>query len=247
MADPVIPSHQASKSDIKRCQQVVGTFLFYERAVDPILLPALNTLAETQANPSPETMKNINQFLDFVATNPNTKIRYKASDMQLWIDSDAAYLVAPNARSRTAGYFYLSEQPVSPLEQNPPFNVPILVECKLLHFVQSSAAESEIGAIFHNAKTACPLCVTLNEMGHKQGKTPIKTDNSTANKFANNNIKHRFIKHMDMRYHWILDRQGQKQFLIYWRPGPEKHADYFSKHFLDIEHRRKRNKYVTSS
>ena len=77
--------------------------------------------------------------------------------------------------------------------------------------------------------------------------TPIKTDNSTANKFANNNIKHRFIKHMDMRYHWIIDCQGQKQFLIYWRPGPENHADYFSKHFLDIEHRRKRNKYVTSS
>ena len=81
LADPVVPSHQASKSDIKRCQQVVGTFLYYGRAVNPTFLPALNALAKTQANPSPETMKNIKQFLEFVATNPNTKIRYKASDM----------------------------------------------------------------------------------------------------------------------------------------------------------------------
>ena len=113
LADPVLPHHQAPKEDIKRCQQIVGTFLFYARAVDPILLPALNTLSETQANPSKDTIKNINQLLDFVATYPNAKIRYKASDMHLWIDSDAAYLVAPNAKSKTVGYFYLSEQPIT--------------------------------------------------------------------------------------------------------------------------------------
>ena len=61
-------------------------------------------------------------------------------------------------------------------------------------------------------------------MEHKQGKTPIKTDNSTANKFANNNIKHRHSKHMDMRYHWIKDCQNQQQFQVYWRPGTENNA-----------------------
>ena len=81
-------------------------------------------------------------------------------------------------------------------------------------------------------------------MEQKQGKTLIKTDNSTANKFSNNNIKHRHSKHMDMCYHWIKDRQNQQQFQVYWRPGTENNADYYSKHFNDIEHRKRRPKYV---
>ena len=40
---------------------------------------------------------------------PNATIRYHASDMCLHTDSDEAYLVQPQAGSRVAGHFYLSE------------------------------------------------------------------------------------------------------------------------------------------
>ena len=48
--------------------------------------------------------------MDYVYTYPNTFIRYYASDMVLHVDSDAAYLVAPRARSRVAGYFYMGNR-----------------------------------------------------------------------------------------------------------------------------------------
>ena len=58
--------------------------------------------------------------MDYIATYPTAYIRYHASQMILNIDSDAAYLVAPKARSRVAGYYPLSCDPQ--LQPNPPLN-----------------------------------------------------------------------------------------------------------------------------
>jgi hypothetical protein len=44
----------------------------------------------------------------------------------------------------------------------------------------SSGAEAEIGSVFLNAKEATILQTTLEEMGHPQPTTPLKTDNTTA-------------------------------------------------------------------
>ena len=44
----------------------------------------------------------------------------------------------------------------------------------------SSAAESELGALFVTTKEMIPLLQTLLEMGWPQPLSPIKTDNSTT-------------------------------------------------------------------
>ena len=57
-------------------------------------------------------------------------------------------------------------------------------------------------------------------MGHPQNEpTPIQTDNSTETGIANNTIKQRRSKAMDMIFHWVRDRTTHKQILVYWRPG----------------------------
>ena len=66
--------------------------------------------------------------MDYAATHPNVYIRYHASDMVLHVDSDTACLVAPKARSRISGYFYLSDHPSK--TPHPKLNGAILVECK---------------------------------------------------------------------------------------------------------------------
>jgi hypothetical protein len=78
--------------------------------------------------------------------------------------------------------------------------------------VVASAAESEVGACFHNAQSGVPLRVTLTELGHSQPPTPLRTDNSTAFGILNETIKQKRPKAMDMRYHWLADRVRQKQF-----------------------------------
>ncbi len=95
----------------RRIQQIVGSFLFYARAVDPTILMASSAIAAQQSAPTEETLAHVNQFLDYMWTHPDAKIRYRASDMILNVHSDASYLSAPKARSRAGGYFFLVSIP----------------------------------------------------------------------------------------------------------------------------------------
>ena len=50
------------KKDLKYTQQVVGSFLYYARAVDPTILMALASIAADQVAPTENTMKRVKQF-----------------------------------------------------------------------------------------------------------------------------------------------------------------------------------------
>ena len=98
----------------------------------------------------------------------------------------------------------------------PPNNGAILTIATIIKAVMSSAAEAELGAIFINTKEAVHLQQILKEMGHPQLRTPIQTNNTTAEEVINNKIQPKCTKAMDMRYHWLCDREAQGQFNIYW-------------------------------
>ncbi len=153
----------------------------------------------------------------------------------------------PEARSRAGGYFYLSDRSLDPTKAptaTPTMNGAVHVLSHKLRNVLASAAEAEVGALFENGQEAVAIRNTLIDMGHKQDSTPIKTDNSTASGFANNTIKQRKSKSMDMLYYWIRDRCHLKQFIVYWRPGADNLADYFTKHHPASHHRLIRNTYL---
>ena len=229
----------------KTVQEIIGTLLYYARAVDPTLLVALSTLATQQTNGTKQTMMDITHLLNYCATHPNAIIRYKRSDMILHVESDASYLSESKARSRVAGYYYLSNN----TKNNTTFanaeyvampNGPIHVLCQLMKEVVSSAAEAELAGLFHNAKEACPMRITLEELGHPQPPTPLQTDNSTASGIVNDTVKQRRSKAIDMRFYWIRDRVRQGQFFIYWRKGSINLADYFTKHHAPVQHIKQR-------
>jgi hypothetical protein len=123
-------------------------------------------------------------------------------------------------------------------------NGAILSISKDLKHMMSSAAEAEIGAVFINAKEGAVLRNTLEELGHKQPPTPMQTDNTTATGYSNGTIKQKRIKAMDMRFYWIKDRVKQGQFKIYWGPGYQEYADYFTKHHSPAHDKRIRNVYI---
>jgi hypothetical protein len=51
----------------KKCiQQVVGSFLYYARAVDPTILMALSDITTQQTTPTENTKKQVDQFLDYI-------------------------------------------------------------------------------------------------------------------------------------------------------------------------------------
>ena len=228
------------KDEIKFVQQVLGTFMYYARAVDSTILVALSAIATEQQEPTKKTLERVNQFLDYCASNDNAILTYKPSDMVLAVHSDASYLSVSKARSRAGGHFFLSDN-----EEHPPDNGAVLSVAQIIKAVMASATEAKIGAMFVNAREAVPVRKTLEEMGHPQPPTPMQTDNSAAHAVVGKNVQPRRLKAMDMRFHWLRCRDAQGQFRFFWRPGDKNRGDYLTKHFPGSHHADVRYDYLT--
>ena len=218
-----------SAAEIKHKERVTGKFLFYARAIDNTMGHALNDIAS--AKNTKAGIAAVEYFLNYAASNPNAELIYRASEMVLQGDSDAAYLVCDEARSRAGGYFFLGNH------DRKLFNGPVMVLAKIIKNVMASAAEAEVGALFMNAQEAVPMRLSLEELGHKQPATPLKIDNSTATGIINNTIKQKRSKAIDMRFYWLRDRVKQGQFQVYWEPGLHNLADYTTKHHSGSHHK----------
>jgi hypothetical protein len=153
----------------------------------------------------------VKQLLDFAATQEPAVLTYRKSDMVLSIHSDAGYLNEENARSRAGGHHYLSENVPFPQNNGAIHNV-----AEIIKAVMSSAAESELGSLYINARKGVEERIILEEMGHAQPATPVQTDNSTAEGIINSRVQPKRTKAMDMRFHWLRDRGvNQQQFRFF--------------------------------
>ena len=94
-----------------RVQQVVGSFLYYARAVYLKILSSLSKIASMRAEPTEYTMQKVNHFLDYMASNPDALVRFYASNMVLNCHSYASYLTATRRQSRAGGHFFLGSVP----------------------------------------------------------------------------------------------------------------------------------------
>ena len=224
-----------------------GTFLYYIIAINNTIIPALRNIYSEQPKATTNTEKEVVKILNYLDSNPQAEIQYRASRMQLAIHSDPSYLPVSQARSRASGVHFLTEGTTDP--KNPEYFVPttnsfLLVVCKIMRNIMASAAEAEYGTIFVNAQTALPIRTTLSEMGWKQVPTDTQEDNSTAVGIVTKEFLQNNSKAMDMRFYWINGRIKQGQFRVFWRPGPENLGDYHSKHHPHEHHIAVCSKYV---
>ena len=149
-------SPNLAKDRIRHIQDVVGTLLYYARAVDPTLLATLSQIASRQSTVTEEVATTIKQLLDYVATHPNAGIRYVASGMILNLYSDTSYLSEYKDKSRAGGHFWLGNKGDKDFN-----NGAIVTLSSVIKHVMSSASKSELAALFYNCKAAVPLRVTL--------------------------------------------------------------------------------------
>jgi hypothetical protein len=233
-APPVNPTEK------KFIQKVCGKFLFYGRAVDSTVLTPISAIASQSANPTQETLAHTNQLLDYLATQEDAVLTYNRSEMIMAVHSDASYLCEPKAKSRAGGHFFMSTN-----AEIPPNNGAILNIAHIIKHVMTSATEAELAALFIMAREAVYMRIILEEMGHKQPATPIQTDNAMAEAVINAKITPKRSKAMDMRFHWLKDRECQQQFKFYWRPGKLNHADYWTKHHSAAHHVNVRKEFLT--
>ena len=233
-------SPKLNKKGKKFIQQVCGKFLFLGRAVDSTLLCPISAIASQAAEPTEDTLRQAMQLLDYLASQEEAVLTYKASEMILAVHSDASYLSEPKARSRAGGHFFLSSDSDIPTNNGAILNI-----AHIIRHVMSSATEAELAALYIMAREAVYIRIILEEMGHKQPKTPLQTDNAMANAVVNGIVQPKRTKAMDMRFHWLGDREAQEQFRIHWRPGKSNYADYWTKHHPAKHHRTVRREFLT--
>jgi hypothetical protein len=158
-----------------RIQEIVGSLLYYARAVDNKLLVALSTIAASQSCATVATDQAVHLLIEHVATYPSDGIIYRSSDMILCAHSNAGFLNETNSLSRAGAHIFLSE--------NKPFlhfNGAILSIAQIIKFVMASAAKSELAALFVTAREMIPHRQTLISMWWPQSRSPIQMDDSTA-------------------------------------------------------------------
>ena len=98
----------SSPDENQRIQAIVGTLLYYGLGIDSTILVTLNNNGGQQSTATTNTEKKCAKLMHYLHTHPNAVVRFHASNMILYIESDAAYLFLPQARSRVASIFYLS-------------------------------------------------------------------------------------------------------------------------------------------
>ncbi len=146
---PVDIFPKLSPDDIKQIQRIVGSILYYARAVDITALMALSSIAIKQTKETTNTMEKAKRLLDYLATNPNTIFPYRMSDMVMNVHSNASYLSEAGAHSAEhAAIFFMgwNAKDGNPIKLNGAF----FTLCALFCFVVASAAEAKLGALFLN-------------------------------------------------------------------------------------------------
>jgi hypothetical protein len=157
-------SRKLTDKEIKQVQKIVGSFLYYARAVDMTVLMALSLIASEQMKGAERTLEKEYQVLKYLALHPDAVIRFCASDRVLNIHLDASYLSLPKARSRACGHFFMGSIPREGkfIKLNGAFHT----LCSILQFVVASAAEAELGALFMNCQEGMIFKATLEHLGH---------------------------------------------------------------------------------
>ncbi len=156
------------KAGKKFIQEVCGTFLFLAHGINGGILPALSTLTSQQVQLTENTMKLCKLFLDYMESQEEPILTYKASSMVLAVHSNASYLSKRKAHSHAVSHMFMSTN-----TDIPDNNGAVLNTSQIIRAVMLSAAEAELGALFINTKHAVSMRHTLKELGHPQQRTRI--------------------------------------------------------------------------
>jgi hypothetical protein len=228
-----------SNKEINKLQQLTGTLLYYDRDVDPTLIMPINVLQtinshtrhSRQSHKTFELLQHspwIKNTISFI-WHYSTHSQWCFISLRRWSKKQVWGVILHGKRNKTSEKTHKRSN---------------FDNIKVLKHGISSAAEAEIGAVFINAKEGAVLRTTLEELGHKQPPTPMETDNTTTTGYSNGTILKKRTKAMGMPFYWIKDRVKQGQFDVYWGPGFQNVADYFTKHHLPAHHKRMRDIYI---
>ena len=143
-------SNKLTAHEIKQIQKVAEKFLYSGRKIDNTIMHALDEI-NIEATKATEKTKLAVDHFNLLWNPSGSKNILQIQWHEIQIDSDAAYLVSPKARSRAGGYHFLGNK------DGKLFNREIFILAKLIKAVMASGAEAQCSVLYMNARKAIPI------------------------------------------------------------------------------------------
>jgi hypothetical protein len=220
---------QASASDIKHYQSLIGSLLYLQIGTRPDISFAVSRLAQYAANPSSQHLRLAQYVLSYLVGTVDTRLVYDgASGDGLHGYSDSSLGDQADDRHSTSGYvFLLANGAIS------------WSLCKQKTVAQNTT-EAEYMAMTDAANQAAWYESFLTELGYEvDDPIPLHGDNKDAIDLALNPVTGRRSKHIAIRHHVICEYIEKGTISLIRTPTAEMVADSFTKsllHALLLQH-----------
>jgi hypothetical protein len=214
-------NEQASPSEIRHYQSLIGSLLYVQIATRPDISFAVSRLAQYATNPSPEHLRLAKYVLSYLLGTKDMRIRYDGADGEgLYGYTDSSHADHIDDRHSTCGYvFMLADGAIS-------------WSSRKQKTVAQNTTEAEYMAMTDAANQAVWYLSFFKELGYStDGPVPIQihADNKGAVDLAQNPVTGRRSKHIDIRHHVIREYIEKKQIDLIRTPTDDMIADCFTK------------------
>ncbi len=186
---------QASSSDIKHYQSLIGSLLYIQIGTRPDISFAVSRLAQYATNPSPQHLKLAQYVLGYLVGTKDMCIRFDGTAGEGLVGySDSSLGDQTDDRHSTSGYvFLLSDGAVS-------------WSSRKQKTVAQNTMEAEYMAMTDAANQAAWYHSFLKELGYTvDDPIPLHGDNKGAIDLALNPVTGRRSKHIEIKHHVIRE------------------------------------------
>jgi hypothetical protein len=200
--------------DQKVYQSMIGSFL-YLCASRPDIMLSVCMCARFQANPKEVHLRTVERTMRYLLYTPKFGLLYpKGSTFDLIGYSDAGCKIDRKSASGNCQFLGRSLESWASKKQNS---------------VALSTAEAEYIVAGHCCAQLLWMRQTLRDYGYKLRKVLILCDNESAIRMADNPVEHRHTKHIDIRYHFLIDHQQKGDIEIAYVSTHNQLVDIFTK------------------
>ncbi|KAG7294957.1 hypothetical protein JYU34_022646 [Plutella xylostella] len=184
----------------KKCRQLIGSLMYAVCGTRPDLCVSVSFLSRYQHCASIMLYKSLKRVLRYIKGTLNYALVYGSADTDNGLLGfvDADWSGDTLDRKSTTGYFFKM------------FNCIVVWCCKKQLCVSLSSTESEYIALSIAIAEACWLKHLLNDFDIISDQVIIYEDNQSVIKLAYNSENMKRLKHLDTRYHFIVDKINEK-------------------------------------
>src|SRR6266404_6252899 len=188
-----LPNKSTATSELRaKYQQVIGSLLYIMLGTRPDIAYAVTKLAQFAANPSEEHLNRALYICRYLLGTADYALIYDGkSDGGLIAYADSDWASDPNTRKSTTGYLIKLANGIFSWNSR----------------AQKSVAQSSTEAEYMSISDTCRQLVWIRslfkELGINLGPIPLCGDNQGSIFLASNPVQEKWIKHIDIHYHYI--------------------------------------------